>query len=156
MCVRVCVYVRVCVCVCVLCNAVCVFQLVVATPPSPQDHTPQVTQLYTEAAEVDSRIDRFKSDLVKKTTSLKAVWDKFSKRVDDRHAMLLLATHFYDNIEEVGHCDLKLRTKWLACFEVPVCTCLHNIRSYGIKLLSVCELQLSSSRTYVRIDTYLF
>ena len=104
----VCVCVHACVRVCVrVCYAI-VFQLVVsvATPPSPQDHTPQVAQLYAEAAEVDSRIDRFKSDLVKKTTSLKAVWDKFSKRVDDRHAMLLLATHFYDNIEEVSHCDL--------------------------------------------------
>ncbi len=60
-----------------------------------------VERLCSEAGGVDSVITSFKSDLDKKVRSLQVVWDKFSTRLEDRRAVISLATSFYDNVEKV-------------------------------------------------------
>ena len=66
-----------------------------------QEHTHEVDQVVHEAPEVEAQIRSFKSDLVKKTTSLKAVWDKFLQRVDNRKAVLHKTVCFYERVNKV-------------------------------------------------------
>ena len=63
--------------------------------------TQQVQELLASADHVETRISGFRSDLVKKTTSLKAVWDKFLQRVANRGMVLSGALAFYSAKEEV-------------------------------------------------------
>lgn len=58
-------------------------------------------QVVHEAPAVEAQIHSFKSDLVKKTTSLKAVWDKFLQRVDNRKAVLHKTVCFYERANKV-------------------------------------------------------
>lgn len=64
-------------------------------------HSVVVERLFAEAGSVDSVISGFKSDLIKKARSLKAVWDKFTTRLNDRRDVISLAAGFYDNAEMV-------------------------------------------------------
>ena len=66
-----------------------------------QEHTHEVDQVVHEASEVEAQIHSFKSDLVKKTTSLKAVWDKFLQRVDNRKIVLHKTVCFYERVNKV-------------------------------------------------------
>lgn len=50
---------------------------------------------------MEAQIRSFKSDLVKKTTSLKAVWDKFLQRVDNRKTVLHKTVCFYERVNKV-------------------------------------------------------
>ena len=66
-----------------------------------QEYTTQVEKLHNQAPQIESQIHGFKSELVKKATSLKTVWDKFLQRVDNRRKILLLTSGFYDNTAKV-------------------------------------------------------
>lgn len=63
--------------------------------------TQQVQELMGSANHVEAQISGFRSDLVKKTSSLKAVWDKFLQRVANRGMVLSGALAFYSAKEEV-------------------------------------------------------
>ena len=66
-----------------------------------QELSHQVEMLHSEAPQVEAQIKGFQSELVKKTTSLRAVWDKFLLKVDNRRKVLHTATSFYDNLSQV-------------------------------------------------------
>ena len=68
---------------------------------SVQEQTHAVEEVVREAPGVEERIQSFKSDLVKKTTSLKAVWDKFIQRVDNRRSVLHKTGCFYERVHKV-------------------------------------------------------
>jgi len=61
----------------------------------------QVTKLGVTASEIEGQITGFKSDLAKKTSSLKAVWEKFLPRVENREFVLNLALSFHTTLEQV-------------------------------------------------------
>ena len=56
-----------------------------------------------ETPGVEEQIQSFKSDLVKKTTSLKTVRDKFIERVDNRRTVLHKTGCFYEHVHKVGY-----------------------------------------------------
>ena len=61
----------------------------------------EVERLLGDAGAVESGITGFRSDLLKKATSLHAVWDKFMQRVTNRKAVLGRAARYYDNTAKV-------------------------------------------------------
>ena len=61
----------------------------------------QVSELDVTASEIEGQITGFKSDLSKKTNSLKAVWEKFLPRVQNREFVLNLALSFHTTLEQV-------------------------------------------------------
>lgn len=71
----------------------------------------QVSQLDATAAEVEAKITGFRSDLTRKTTSLRTVWGKFLLRVQNRGSVLTLALSFHTALEQVStcFCDLLLQ-----------------------------------------------
>ncbi len=62
----------------------------------------EVDQLLATAEEVEAEIVGFRSDLKKKTDSLKGVWFKFLQRVENRGTVLNTALAFHISIEQVS------------------------------------------------------
>ena len=94
-----------------------------------QENTHEVDQVVHEAPEVEAQIHSFKSDLVKKTTSLKAVWDKFLQRVENRKTVLHKTVCFYERVNKVrllAGSDVLLaawsvEARFLTYVHVPTC-----------------------------------
>ena len=72
--------------------------------------TAEVEELLSSADEVEAGIKTFHSELGKKASSLKAVWDKFLQRVTNRGVVLSGALVFYSAKEQVCTC---LCCRWL-------------------------------------------
>ena len=62
----------------------------------------QVSELDSTAADIEAQIGGFKSDLTRKTGSLRAVWQKFLQRVQNRGSVLNLALSFHTTLEQVN------------------------------------------------------
>lgn len=62
----------------------------------------QVQELHDSAELVEAEIIGFRSDLGKKTSSLKTVWDKFLQRVENRGVVLHMALTFHTDIQQVS------------------------------------------------------
>lgn len=62
----------------------------------------QVQELHDSAEQVEAEIKGFRSDLGKKTWSLKTVWDKFLQRVENRGMVLHMAMAFHTHIQQVS------------------------------------------------------
>ncbi len=96
-----------------------------------QEHTREVEEVVHEAPEVEAQINSFKSDLVKKTTSLKAVWDKFLQRVDNRKIVLHKTVCFYERVNKVRFLPgsdvllaaLSVEARFLTNY---TCMCVHT------------------------------
>lgn len=71
--------------------------------------TEQVQELLSSAEQVETQITGFRSDLVKKTSSLRTVWEKFLQRVGNRGMVLAAALAFYTAREEVRRAKYKVQ-----------------------------------------------
>ncbi len=83
----------------------------------------QVTALDGTAVEVEGQITGFKSDLMRKTSSLKTVWQKFLQRVENRGSVLDLALSFYTTLEQVCLC---VRSGMFVCAGLHAATNLRG------------------------------
>ena len=83
-----------------------------------KEFSEQVDELVSSASETEAVITGFRSDLVKKTDSLKAVWDKFLQRVQNRGTVLTMAHTFHTSTEQVRVQELRYKSpslEWLVC-----------------------------------------
>lgn len=95
-----------------------------------QEYTHQVRQLHAEAPNVEAQIQGFQPDLVRKTTSLHTVWEKFLQRVENRRDTLHMATSYYGNLNQVRDTCIVCACGWfLGCREAAVTkTCIESTR----------------------------